>query len=152
MEPPETHSHLQSESDAAHHQAFPMRNVPDANGDAVEPVAAENLPNRKFLGMTKFMTIALVIVIIIVSLMIQAFVVYRVLNLVDQGERSHAAVCLYRKSLVQQVHDSKKFLALTVPEREAKYGRALGDIPPSTIKHSQSIQEKIIVALGAAQC
>ena len=89
--------------------------------------------------------------LIILSIVANAYAVYRISGLAQQGAQAHAVNCAYRSYLVRQVHDSKAFLAMTPAQREARFG-SIGNIPVATVLRSLRLQEEAAASLRQLKC
>ena len=72
--------------------------------------------------------------------------------LAEDGAEAHQALCAFKKDLATRVANSQEFLSLSPDERIAKYGEALGTIPPKTIRTSLANQRQTLISLNVLTC
>jgi hypothetical protein len=95
--------------------------------------------------------IGLLVGVLMVSVCLDLYALYRVYALAQQGAQSHAVNCAYRANVEHQISDSKAYLAATPAERARQFG-ALGKIPPSTIERGLHLQEATLASLRGLTC
>ena len=103
------------------------------------------------MRITKTQFAAILFTLIILSITANAYAVYRISGLAQQGAQAHAVNCSYRGYLLRQVADSKAFLAMTPAQRVERFG-ALGNIPAATIQRSLRLQEAAAASLDQLKC
>ena len=103
------------------------------------------------MRLRKSQFVGIVFTLIILSVVANAYAVYRISDLAQQGAQAHAVNCSYRGYLLRQVADSRAFLAMTPAQREKRFG-AIGNIPESTIRRSLQLQEEAAASLSQLKC
>lgn len=73
-------------------------------------------------------------------------------TLAQQGAESHQALCVFQADLQRRANESKDFLAMSVAERVAKYGEALGTIDSTVIRNSLNNEVQTLNALRVLDC
>lgn len=69
-----------------------------------------------------------------------------------RGSIAYRAECTYVGDLKTRVSQAERFLAMTVPEREAAFGKVLGSIPPATIRVQVANERRAIKSLKELRC
>ena len=106
----------------------------------------------RFLGLTKFQFAVVLVALMFVVFVAQAYTIREVGDQAAEGRQAHVAFCSYKHDLAQRAASSAEFLRLTHKERVAKYGRALGSIPDATIRQSYRQQQAALASLAALHC
>lgn len=92
------------------------------------------------------------VILLVVVIGASGYSANRQSQLSSDGAEAHQALCAFKKDLATRVADSQKFLALSPEERIAKYGEALGTIPPKTIRTSLANQRQTLISLNVLTC
>jgi hypothetical protein len=108
--------------------------------------------SQTFLGMTKDQLKTAAIAVLFAIVTVQGFELWQALGLVEQGVQTHQAVCVQKRDYQRQVSQSKKFLRMSMRQRERRYGVALGAIPNSVIRHGLVQQEANVNSLASLSC
>ena len=106
----------------------------------------------KFMGLTKTQFLGVIITCLVMVVASIGFQLYRQADAAREGAETHAAVCAFKADLERRVRDSERFIAMTLDQRIAKYGKTLGEIPPSVIRQSLRSQEATVKSLSSLHC
>lgn len=106
----------------------------------------------RFLGLTKTQFLGILLTVVVLLCTVMTWIVIRQSHNITQGAQSHAALCVLKSDYVQRESDNKAFLRLTVKQRVAKYGPALGHIPPAVITQSLRIEQANVQSLQKLHC
>jgi hypothetical protein len=101
---------------------------------------------------TKSFFTGVLFVLVVFTLAVQGYALYRVIHLAQQGTEAHVAVCAYKADLEQRAQGDRTYLALTPAQRRAKYGAALATIPNSVIQQGLHSLDSAIHSLSALNC
>lgn len=106
----------------------------------------------RFLGLTKTQFVYVAVVLVVALACINAFLLVRYSQLAADGAQAHAVQCVLKADYRHRLDDNEAFLGMTVKERVAKYGDALGHTPPSLIRQSERALKANLVAMQGLRC